>query len=307
MPGMGGPPQPTLMAQATPPPALGQQPAQQPSKVDANAKPAANPEYTDAQIKAWELIAKDPDAKQTGYDEVFKQKIADRRARLAQWSDMVKEGYPVEKITAKDRASLVQYMKQQGLHPEFQRLKPEYVSGLNVLHTNMFGSAPYRTEGGKGAEGLPTASKGLIDYVYVLDSEISKWKIAAVPELIRPDDHPGMVSTLFSKAKFASIGFTDDEKHFIIMLNRAIGSINALRTVTGLPRATQQLMDRYILELPNVIMDDSKTATIKLLTIQREIEAALKKSSSSSPMTPSPEQQRFEAQQPPPPEGTVPE
>lgn len=270
---------------ATPPPQA--QPPKQPEK-------PAKPEYVDAQIKTWETMSKRPLAKKYGMDAIFQQKIADRRTRLQGWADMVNQGLPIEKINADDRAALVQYMKSQGLHPETQRLRPEYVSGLNVLHVSLFGTNPYRS--GKADTTQAIANQGLVDYLDLLDSESSKFKLALLPELYHAEEHPpGTFGNAFTLWKVKAMGLTDREKQFIIQLNRARGAINSLRTVTGLPRATQQLMLNYQLELPNVVFDDTKSAQIKLLTIQREIEAALKKAS------PSAEQMPVTTEEPPPP------
>jgi hypothetical protein len=69
---------------------------------------------------------------------------------------------------------------------------------------------------------------------------------------------------------------TPQEKQYVYQLNRAVSAINALRSITGLPRSTQQLMDRYVLELPNPITTpSSKDARNQLQLIEREIQAAM--------------------------------
>lgn len=233
-----------------------------------------------------------PLAKKYGMDVVFQQRIADRRSKMEGYYQGVTKGYSLKEIPKEDRGFVQGMMKERGLDPDMQRLKPEYVAGLRVLHVSLIGDPNQKT-------------KGLYDYLYVLDNPNSRMKIAMAPELLNPPEKPGMVGNLFAMAK--STMLNDDEKHFIRQMARSISAINSLRTVTGLPRATQQLMQRYVAELPNVIMDSSaEQGYERLALIHREITAALKQGGTEdiSHMPPPP---GGDQGAPPPPEGFKPD
>lgn len=224
------------------------------------AKPA-KPEYTDPVIELWRSTAKKPMARQMGLQAVFDQKIKSRQSRMEGWLERVQQGYPLEKIPAKDRGYVETMIHDRGITPETFNLKPEYVAGLRILHNSLVGD---------------TNTPGLLQSLKVLDSKSSRLKIAMVPELMQAHNDPaGMISQLFTMYKSSFLNA--DEKMFIKQMARALSAINSLRSVTGLPRSTQQLMHQYMLELPNVVMDSSaEEGYQRLQLIHREIASALR-------------------------------
>jgi len=198
--------------------------------------------------------------RQFGDSQELKKMVADENKRHHQ--ELEREAQD-RLEAAKDMADTRFDLMRQRLEQSNMggRLKAEYKAGLNVLHASLYGS-----------DGV----KGLKDYIYVLDDPTSRMKLAALGgDFLHPTEGgEGMIKGM--KKLLESKLLTQDERMYIQQMNRAIGAINALRTVTGLPRATQQLMDRYILELPNAMLDaNSKEALNKLVLIQREINAAL--------------------------------
>lgn len=138
-------------------------------------------------------------------------------------------------------------------------LKPEMQAGLRVLHTSLFGSP---------------SMPGLESTVGVLDSEISAAKLIFAGVGTNPNPNEWKVSKLVERGFYKMM--TPAEKNYVYQLNRAVSAINGLRSITGLPRSTQQLMDRYVLELPNPkTTPSSKDARYQLQLIEREIQAAM--------------------------------
>ncbi|MBO0887493.1 hypothetical protein J2P12_00170, partial [Candidatus Bathyarchaeota archaeon] len=142
--------------------------------------------------------------------------------------------------------------KQKGLKEEMQ-------AGLRVLHVSLFGSG---------------STPGLDSTVKVLDSDASRFKMVMAGVGTNPDPNQWKIRKLVEAGFYKFM--TPDEKNYVYQLNRAVSAINALRSITGLPRSTQQLMDRYVLELPNPITTpSSKDARNQLQLIEREIQAAM--------------------------------
>jgi len=139
------------------------------------------------------------------------------------------------------------------------KLKPEMEAGLRVLHVSLFGTS---------------SVPGLDSTVGVLDSKLSRSKLIAAGVGSNPNPDQWTLTKLAHAGFYSSM--SQEEKAYVYQLNRAISAINALRSITGLPRSTQQLMDRYAQELPNpIVTPSSKDAKDQLKLIEREIAAAL--------------------------------
>jgi hypothetical protein len=144
------------------------------------------------------------------------------------------------------------------------KLKPEMEASLRVLHVSLFGG---------DLPGMPR-SKGLDSALGVLDSPASRAKMIAAGVGFTPPPEQGIVSKGFQAVMYSNM--TDAELDYTNLLNNSVSAINALRTFTGLPRSTQALMDRYILELPNPInTPSSAVGRRKLMIIERDIQAAM--------------------------------
>jgi len=136
-------------------------------------------------------------------------------------------------------------------------------TGLKVLEVSLFGDKTSQN---------PDEQRGLIDTLGVLDSTISRIKI--MPYISDPTGHFAVTNAVLAMASGA---LSKDEFDYITQMNRAIGAINALRSVTGLPRSTQQLMERYVRELADPIsVSSAERGRSRLAAIQREINAAMK-------------------------------
>jgi len=118
--------------------------------------------------------------------------------------------------------------------------------------------------------------------VDVLDSALSREKMIAAGVGSTPDPKQWVTTKLFHSGMYATMNA--QEKAYVYQLNRAISAINALRTITGLPRSTQALMDRYVMELPNpVTTPSSADARNQLKLIEREIRTAMAGGGSPQP------------------------
>ncbi len=139
------------------------------------------------------------------------------------------------------------------------QLKPEMEAGLRVLHVSLFGTP---------------SVPGLASTVDVLDSKASRALLISAGVGTTPDPSQWTITKLAHAGVYSMM--SDKERKYVYQLNRAISAINALRSITGLPRSTQQLMDQYIRELPNPISTpSSKDALNQLNLIEREIKAAM--------------------------------
>lgn len=147
------------------------------------------------------------------------------------------------------------------------KMKAETQSGLRVLHVAMFGAKD---------------AKGMVDTLGIFDDPVERTKLALSPELIHANDAPSMLRALKTMLSSNLVGANGRE--WVRQENRLIGAINALRGINGLPRSTQQLMDRYIMELPNPAVDKSSAEAMdKLLLVQREINAAMDEALQQNP------------------------
>lgn len=141
------------------------------------------------------------------------------------------------------------------------KLSPQLKSGLDVLHVSLFGDPQGKT-------------RGLRDTLDIFDSQVSRAKLATMPTLLSPPESPSAVGNLMRSAQSSFL--TPAEREFVRQHARAVSAIQALRSVTGLPRSTQQLMQRYVAELPNPSIDKSKEEAMeRLALIEREINAAV--------------------------------
>jgi hypothetical protein len=139
------------------------------------------------------------------------------------------------------------------------QLKPEMEAGLRVLHVSLFGTP---------------SVPGLASAVDVLDSKASRALLISAGVGTTPDPSQWTITKLAHAGVYSMM--SAKERNYVYQLNRAISAINALRSITGLPRSTQQLMDQYIRELPNPITTpSSKDALNQLTLIEREIRAAM--------------------------------
>jgi len=139
------------------------------------------------------------------------------------------------------------------------QLKPEMEAGLRVLHVSLFGTS---------------SVPGLASTVDVLDSKASRALLISAGVGTTPDPSQWTITKLAHAGVYSMM--SAKERNYVYQLNRAISAINALRSITGLPRSTQQLMDQYIRELPNPITTpSSKDARNQLTLIEREIKAAM--------------------------------
>ncbi len=160
----------------------------------------------------------------------------------------------------KERDEVATYMREHKMSAS-GKLKPEMEAGLRVLHVALWGSA---------------STAGLDKTIGVLDSSGSRAKLIAAGVGRTPDPKEWTITKLAHAGFYSAM--SKEEKDYVYQLNRAISAINALRTITGLPRSTQALMDRYVLELPNpVTTPSSADARNQLQLIEREIGAAMAK------------------------------
>lgn len=159
----------------------------------------------------------------------------------------------------KERSAIATYMREHKMSAQGGKLRPEMEAGLRVLHVSLWGTA---------------STPGLDKTVGVLDSDASRAKLIAAGVGRTPDPKEWTITKLGHAGFYSAM--TPEEKAYVYQLNRAISAINALRTITGLPRSTQALMDRYVLELPNpVTTPSSKDARNQIQLIEREINAAM--------------------------------
>lgn len=168
-------------------------------------------------------------------------------------------------FSTKERGAIATYMREHKMKPGAGKLNAVQEAGLNVLHVSLFGD-PTATN--------PQEKRGLKDAVGVLDSTKSrKLLIMAGAGQAPPGAGQWAITKLYHSAFYDMM--TAPEKEYVYQLNRAVTAINALRTVTGLPRSTQQLMDRYVMELADpATTPSSKDAMTKISLIEREIKAA---------------------------------
>jgi hypothetical protein len=201
---------------------------------------------------------------------------------------------PMHNLTPMQRVSVEVIAKMRGEHlpkvPEpggpkqAQQRATEIAQGLDVLHTSLFGNPAL------GAEG-----KGLQDYMSVLDEgPLQRGKLSALLSAMgfKHDNSyfsrlmPGFVEDIIAMSIGSTL--TDDERSYIFQMQRAVGAIQALREVTGLPRSTQALMNQYVNELPEPrLANSSKAGMEKLGLIEREIKTALARSGLSVTTAPS--------------------
>ena len=149
----------------------------------------------------------------------------------------------------------------------------EMVAGLNTLHVSLFG----------GMDGQGKAIEGLANTVNVLDDKRRRW-LHLVPAwtFMQSNMSPSYWSrltpeTLNSYLKAAGRSMlTDREAQYVFQMNRAITAIQALRPWLGNPRSSEQLILRFMAELPDPsTTQDSKDARYKMTLIEREIRAAI--------------------------------
>jgi hypothetical protein len=190
---------------------------------------------------------------------------SDTESNIEQKAKDIESGaMTLKDLSTKDRSAVATYMRNHKMAAGGGKLKPDQEAGLRVLHVSLFGD-PTASD--------PTERKGLKDVVGVLDS----WKSRKLLILAGAGQSPD--PTRWTVTKMLHSGYYDamspQEKEYTYQLNRAVTAINALRTITGLPRSTQQLMDRYVMELadPNTT-PSSKDAMTKIHLIEREIKAA---------------------------------
>jgi len=185
---------------------------------------------------------------------------ADERSVSDKAKDVESGFASLKDFSTKERGSIATYMRENKMQPGGKKqMKPEQEAGLNVLHVALWGD-------GK--------SPGLDKTVDVLDSATSRNKMIAAGVGASPDPKQWISTKLFHSTMYATM--SAPEKAYVYQLNRAISAINALRTITGLPRSTQALMDRYVMELPNpVTTPSSADARSQLQLIEREIRTAM--------------------------------
>jgi hypothetical protein len=144
------------------------------------------------------------------------------------------------------------------------QLKPEMEAGLRVLQGALYGD-PLSTD--------PDMKKGLVDTVGVLDSWTSRKKLVIAGVGKSPNPSSWITTDLMSSGLYDTLSKAEQE--YVFQLNRAIGDINSLRSITGLPRSTQALMDRYAMELPDPrTTSSSMAAKYKIGLIKRQLDFA---------------------------------
>ena len=165
----------------------------------------------------------------------------------------------------KQRDAVATYMRKNNMKPGLGvKLKPEMDAGLRVLHVSLFGDRE---------------TPGLNSAVSVLDDPVSRKKLILAGVGATPKTSEWITTKLIHSAIYDQMN--PQEKQYVYQLNRAISAINGLRSITGLPRSTQTLMDQYIRELPDPITTPSaKDALNKLSLVEREIRTALDKAGS---------------------------
>jgi len=135
--------------------------------------------------------------------------------------------------------------------------------GLKVLQASLFGGG-----------GIP----GLDSTMDVLDNKMSRLKLIGAGVGKSPGTNEWMTTRLFHAGAFQSMN--KEEREYGRQFARAVSAIQGLRTITGLPRSTQQLMQQYIMELPDPVTTQSAAdGHAKLQLVEREIRAALSKES----------------------------
>lgn len=143
-------------------------------------------------------------------------------------------------------------------------LKPEVVAGLENLKVSLYGTP-----------GQP----GLIDSLDVFDAQANPGGLRRLQMawgLTSPEGAKGVMGRLGMIAQSEILN--EKEREFFRQMNRSIGDINGLRAVSGMPRSTQALMDRYVMELPNPYTAKTKAEAMKSVgLVERQIETALSK------------------------------
>jgi hypothetical protein len=195
-----------------------------------------------------------PGRKEAGAAGVDERSITDKA------SDVESGFASLKDFPTKERGAIATYMREHKMQPGGKKtLTPQQDAGLRVLHVALWGD---------------DKTPGLDSTVGVLDSSFSRKKMIAAGVGSTPNPNQWITTKLFHSGMYDTM--SKEEKAFVYQLNRSISAINALRTITGLPRSTQQLMERYAMELPNpVVTPSSADARNQLKLVEREIRAAM--------------------------------
>lgn len=158
-----------------------------------------------------------------------------------------------------------------------QKLPPAAISGLRVLEVSLIGD-PHSKD--------PDQQRGLWQYMHVLDEPFYR-KSLITTALTEPAGE-GITGAVGGVAQTGVTSMlTEEERGFVDRLRRLIGDITSLRNVTGMPRSSRDLINRYIAELPTPrTTKDSKEGFSKVKLILQQIEAARNPAPEAGPPAP---------------------
>jgi hypothetical protein len=134
---------------------------------------------------------------------------------------------------------------------------------------------------------------GLDKSVAVLDNPSSRAKLVALFSVIKGSRGNSLIDRLIPDVisqAMQAIGVSSlnsAERDYVYQMQQAVSNINALRNVTGKMRPTEQMIERFIKELPDPITTNNATsAAYKIRLVDRDIIAALSKGSGEGTTTP---------------------
>lgn len=204
-------------------------------------------------------------------DEDYAAAVKSLQGGLA-WAQVTKGWKPASQL------ALMKYMQERNIPIPKQGAAGGQaklvMAGLQDLHVALWGDPSV-----KGASG-----EGLTDTLKVLDNRkrvwthlLPAWTFArtSINPTLWSRMTPELLNNILSRAGVGRLN--DDEFAYVSQMNRAITAIQALRTVQGLPRSTQQLMDQYIKELPDpATTNSSDRAKYKLALVERSVRVAMR-------------------------------